>query len=84
MPIENKIRTNFKLRMRATQRIFGVPMSRLPDQIDAPITPRQLATLRALSAEAYQPKLLEPNLTAKEADRRIAILKAEIDLANSF
>jgi len=59
-------------------------MSRLPDQIDAPITPRQLAALRALSAEAYQPKLLEPNLTAKEADGRIAILKAEIDLANSF
>ena len=46
-------------------------MSRLPDQVDAPITPRQLATLRALSAEAYQPKLLEPNLTAQEADRRI-------------
>ena len=79
MSIENKIRTNFKLRMRATQRIFG-----LPDQVDAPITPRQLATLRALSAEAYQPKLLEPNLTAKEADRRIAILKAEIELADSF
>jgi hypothetical protein len=59
-------------------------MSRLPDQVDAPITPRQLATLRALSAEAYQPKLLEPNLTAKEADRRIAILKAEIELADSF
>ena len=59
-------------------------MSRLPDQVDAPITPRQFAILRALSAEAYQPKLLEPNLTAQEADRRIAILKAEIELANSF
>jgi hypothetical protein len=35
-------------------------MSRLPDQIDASITPRQLATLRALSAEAYQPKLFGP------------------------
>jgi hypothetical protein len=59
-------------------------MSRLPDQIDAPITPRQLATLRALSAEAYQPKLFEPNLTASEAEKRIAALKAEIELANSF
>jgi hypothetical protein len=34
--------------------------------------------------QRYQPKLLEPNLTAKEADRRIAILKAEIELANSY
>ena len=59
-------------------------MPRLPDQIDAPMTPRQLATLRALSAEAYQPKLFENNLTASEAERRIATLKAEIALANSF
>ncbi|MFG3597658.1 hypothetical protein [Bradyrhizobium sp. RDI18] len=54
-------------------------MSRLSDQVDAPMTPRQLATLRTLSAEAYQ-----PNLTAREAERRIAALKAEIELANSF
>lgn len=59
-------------------------MSRLPGQVDAPMTPRQLATLRTLSAEAYQPKLFEKNLTASEADRRIAALKAEIELANSF
>jgi len=59
-------------------------MPRLPDQINAPMTPRQLATLRALSAEAYQPKLFENNLTASEAERRIAALKAEIALANSF
>jgi hypothetical protein len=59
-------------------------MPRLPDQVDAPMTPRQLATLRTLSAEAYQPKLFERDLTAKEAERRIAVLKAEIELANSF
>jgi hypothetical protein len=59
-------------------------MPRLPDQIDAPMTHRQLATLRTLSAEAYQPKLFQPNLTAKEAERRITALKAEIELANSF
>ena len=59
-------------------------MARLPDQVDAPMTPRQLATLRTLSAAAYQPKLFEKNLTASEAERRIAALKAEIDLANSF
>jgi hypothetical protein len=59
-------------------------MSRLPDQIDAPMTPCQFAALRALSAEAYQPKLFEPNLTAGEAEKRITALKAEIELANSF
>ena len=59
-------------------------MTRLPGQIDAPMTPRQLATLRSLSAEAYQPKLFEKNLTASEAERRICALKAEIELANSF
>jgi hypothetical protein len=59
-------------------------MPRLPDQMDAPMTLRQLATLRTLSAEAYQPKLFEKDLTAKEAERRIAALKAEIELANSF
>ena len=59
-------------------------MTRLPDQLDAPMTPRQLAMLRTLSAEAYQPKLFEKDLTANEAERRIAALKAEIELANSF
>jgi DUF3072 family protein len=59
-------------------------MTRLPDQVDAPMTPRQLATLRTLSAEAYQPKLFEKDLTAEEAERRIAALRAEIELANSF
>ena len=48
------------------------------------MTPRQLATLRTLSTEAYQPKLFEKDLTAREAERRIAALKAEIELANSF
>lgn len=59
-------------------------MPRLPGQIDAPMTSRQSAMLRALSAEAYQPKLFEQELTAQEADRRIAALKAEIELADSF
>jgi Protein of unknown function (DUF3072) len=59
-------------------------MPRLPDQVDAPMTPRQLATLRTLSAEASQPKLFEKDPTAREAERRIAVLKAEIELANSF
>ena len=61
-----------------------LPETRLPGQIDAPMTPRQLATLRTLSAVAYQPKLFQRGLTAKEADRRILALKAEIELADSF
>ena len=55
-----------------------------PNQVDGLMTPRQLATLRSLSVEAYQPRLFEPNLTAKEASRRIDALKAEIELANQF
>lgn len=61
-----------------------LPEPRLPDQIDAPMSPRQLTTLRTLSAIAYQPKLFQPDLSAKEADRRITALKAEIELADSF
>ena len=56
-------------------------LTRLPDQIDAPMTPRQLATLRTLSAVAYQPKQFQRDLTATEAERRISALKAEIELA---
>jgi hypothetical protein len=48
------------------------------------MTRRQLVTLRTLSVEAYQPRLFEPNLTAEEAEKRIAALKEEIQLANSF
>jgi len=59
-------------------------MTRLPDQVDAPMTPRQLATLRTLSAEAYQPKLFERDLTAREAERRIAALQAEIEPVHRF
>ena len=59
-------------------------MTRLPDQVDAPMTPRQLATLRTLSAEALSAEMFERDLTAREAERRIAALKAEIELANSF
>jgi hypothetical protein len=40
--------------------------------------------LRTLAEEAYQPKLFERDLTQAEADRRIEVLKAEIELANSF
>jgi hypothetical protein len=59
-------------------------MTGLPDQITAPMTRTQASTLRTLAIEAYQEKLFEPGLTDSEAAKRIAALKREIALANSF
>ena len=53
-------------------------------RIAAQMTSVQAIRLRTLCEEAYQPKLFEENLSLLEADRRIEILKAEIELANSF
>jgi Protein of unknown function (DUF3072) len=50
----------------------------------ARMTRAQAMRLRTLSDEAYQPRLFEEDLTRAEADRRIEVLKAEIELANSF
>jgi Protein of unknown function (DUF3072) len=65
---------------------LGAAMSydRLPDRLSSPMSRGQAATLRTLSAEAYQPKLFEQNLSREEADRRIEALRQEIALANSF
>ena len=41
----------------------------------------QANALRSLSIEAYQPKLFEEDLTAKEAAKRIEALQREIELA---
>jgi hypothetical protein len=54
------------------------------EQIAAQMTRAQALRLRTLSEEAYQPRLFEAGLTQAEADRRIAALKAEIELADSF
>jgi hypothetical protein len=48
------------------------------------MTEAQALKLKMLSAEAYQPQQFETGLSQDEADRRIAALKAEIELANSF
>jgi DUF3072 family protein len=63
-----------------------LPMSydQLPDRLSSPMSRGQAATLRTLSAEAYQSKLFEKNLSREEADRRIETLRQEIALANSF
>ncbi len=57
---------------------------RLPDQIAAPMTTSQANTLKSLAAEAYQEKLFQPDLSRGEAAKRIAALKREIALADSF
>jgi len=54
---------------------------RLPDAL---MNEYQATTLRKLSVEACQPKLLAEDLTTKEAAKRIEDLKREIALANSF
>ncbi len=40
--------------------------------------------LRRLSEEAYQPAQYDRELSSIEAARRIQVLEAEIELANSF
>jgi hypothetical protein len=63
---------------------FSMAYRDLPDQVSASMNEYQSTTLRKLSIEAYQPKLFAEDLTSKEAARRIAELKREIALANSF
>ena len=55
-----------------------------PDRLEGPMSRGQASTLRSLSIEAYQPKLFEEDLTAKEAAKRIDALRREIELADSF
>ena len=57
---------------------------KFPDRVSRPMSRGQAATLRTLSAEAYQPKLFEENLTREQADQRIEALRQEIALATSF
>ena len=58
--------------------------ARYPDRLGGPMSRGQASTLRSLSIEAYQPKLFEEDLTAKEAAKRIDALRREIELADSF
>ena len=48
------------------------------------MTRAQGLKLKRLSEEAYQPAQYERALSSSEAARRIQVLEAEIDLANSF
>jgi hypothetical protein len=58
--------------------------ARYPDRLEGPMSQGQANALRSLSIEAYQPKLFEEDLTAKEAATRIEALQQEIELADSF
>jgi len=69
---------------RSTVRNAAVRCGDVQEQIAAQMTRAQALRLRTLSEEAYQPRLFETGLTQAEADRRIAALKAEIELADSF
>ena len=48
------------------------------------MTRGQSLRLKRLSEEAYQPTQYERDLSFTEAARRIQVLEAEIELANSF
>ncbi|AWL99895.1 DUF3072 domain-containing protein [Bradyrhizobium amphicarpaeae] len=48
------------------------------------MTRTQGMRLKRLSEEAYQPAQYARDLSFSEAARRIQVLEAEIDLANSF
>jgi uncharacterized small protein (DUF1192 family) len=48
------------------------------------MTDAQSMKLKRLSEEAHQPQQFQKDLSQAEAERRIAALKAEIEVANSF
>ena len=50
-------------------------MTRLPDQIDAPMTTRQLATLRSLSAEATIRQQVNQDEDCSEASMQLMAMR---------
>jgi hypothetical protein len=56
----------------------------IEQRIGAQMTRAQGLRLKRLSEEAYQPRQYARDLTAEEAEQRIAALQAEIALADSF
>jgi hypothetical protein len=66
--------------MKATAMKYGGVL----DRVGAPMTRAQALRLKDLAEEAYQPERYAKNLSFDEATRRMAALKAEIALADSF
>lgn len=66
--------------MRAAAARYGGVQERLNEQMSRV----QAQRLKSLAEEAYQPAQFQAGLSAAEAEQRIAALKAEIELANSF
>ena len=54
------------------------------DVLAEQMTRTQGLRLKRLSEEAYQPAQYSRDLSSAEAARRIQVLEAEIELANSF
>lgn len=66
--------------MRAAATQYGGVQERLSAQMSRV----QAQRLKILAEEAYQPAQFQKGLSAAEAEQRIAALKAEIELADSF
>jgi hypothetical protein len=66
--------------MRTATAIYGG----VEERLGAQMTRAQALRLKRLSEEAYQPRQYARDLTADEAEQRIAALQAEIALADSF
>lgn len=49
---------------------------------DAPMTPDQAVLLRQLAEQAYEPDAFAERLTRRNADLRIAMLRAKLKLIN--
>ena len=47
---------------------------------DAPMTPDQAVLLRQLAEEAYEPDAFGEHITRRDADLRIAMLRAKLKL----
>jgi hypothetical protein len=54
------------------------------ERVSAQMSRAQALRLKSLAEEAYQPEQYTSDLTLDEAERRIAALKAEIELADQF
>jgi DUF3072 family protein len=66
--------------MRAAATKYGGVQQQLLEQMSR----AQAQRLKSLAEEAYQPAQFQPGLSAAEAEQRIAALKAEIELADSY
>jgi hypothetical protein len=65
-------------------RAAAVKYGGVQERLSAQMSRVQAQRLKNLAEEAYQPAQFQPGLSAAEAEQRIAALRAEIALADSF